>query len=109
MSTLTSSSTLAVVQSAYDDNASYYEDDDATKAKAFITACRILLRRIPRDGMLQGARVTLTPEIIQDQLNAAVEWLAGGSSDEETDSLAAGDIPSSGPRVSRANFNNFRG
>lgn len=45
MSTLTSSSTDAEVWAAYDDNASYEEDASRTKCLAFITACRILIRR----------------------------------------------------------------
>ena len=45
MSTLNGSSTLAQVQAAYDDNASYAEDSSVSKCRAFLTACRILLRQ----------------------------------------------------------------
>ena len=54
MSTLTSSSTDAQVNSAFDDNASYIEDQSATKAGAFITACTFLIRRLKSAGA-QGA------------------------------------------------------
>ena len=47
MSTLSSSSTLQEVLDAYVDNASYEEDSDVAKAKAFITACRILNEQRP--------------------------------------------------------------
>ena len=47
MSALSSSSTLVQVENAYDDNASYAEDESVAKCRAFLTACRILLRRMP--------------------------------------------------------------
>ena len=43
MATLNASSTDAEVWAAYDENASYQEDDSTAKALAFITAGRILL------------------------------------------------------------------
>ncbi len=42
-STLNSSSTREQVLASYADNASYAEDDSIAKARAFITACRLLL------------------------------------------------------------------
>ena len=42
MSTLDSTSTLGQVESAYADNASYAEDNSVDKARAFVTACRLL-------------------------------------------------------------------
>jgi len=77
MSSLSSVSTDAQVKAAYDDNASYAEDDSITKAKAFITACRILLRRIPKRGKL-GSRqeFEFDPLMIQGELNDAKAWLS---------------------------------
>ena len=46
MSTLTSASTDAEVEAAYDDASSWYEDQSVAKARAFVTAGTILLRRI---------------------------------------------------------------
>jgi hypothetical protein len=43
MATLDSTSTLSEILAAYADNASYAEDGSATKARSFITACRLLL------------------------------------------------------------------
>lgn len=78
MSTLTSSSTLAQIKAAYVDNASYAEDNSPAKARAFITACRILLLKLPRsaEGPGGGERVELEPRIIQDEANRAHRWLA---------------------------------
>lgn len=47
MSTLDSDSTDTEVWAAYDDNASYLEDASVVKARAFITACTFLMRRLP--------------------------------------------------------------
>lgn len=79
MSTLDSSSTLAEVQAAYDDNASYAEDDSTAKAAAFVTACRFLLRRLPRRAAHGGRgaeEVELELRLIREELNAASQWLA---------------------------------
>lgn len=78
MSALSSSSTLAEVQAAYDDNAAYAEDDSAAMAAEFVTACRILLRRLPK-SVMRGAsdQVALEPEMIRQEMVAAQRWLAG--------------------------------
>ena len=56
------------------DNASYAEDGSITKARAFVTACRILLLR-PR-SMAHGAdRTDLAPEVIREELKAAQDWI----------------------------------
>lgn len=77
MSTLSSSSTLAQVKAAYDDNASYAEDASVTKAKAFLTACRILLRRLPaRSKSGDGSEVELDVALIRKELEEATSWLS---------------------------------
>ena len=72
-STLSSSSTYAEVWAAYDDNASYQEDASRSKAHAFITACRILARRLPisvdRDGQ------SVTRESLREEVAEAQAWL----------------------------------
>ncbi len=81
MSTLTSSSTLAQIKAAYDDNASYYEDGSVTKAKAFITACRFLLRRIPASASESGQnRVDFDMGLIQKEMADAMEFVAANAS-----------------------------
>ena len=76
MSTLTSSSTDAEVWAAYDDNASYEEDASRTKALAFITACRILIRRRPK-RMYRDDRGSDFDEVaIREEMQAARRWLS---------------------------------
>ena len=73
MATLSSNSTDAQVLAAYDDNASYEEDGSRTKALAFVTACRILRRRLP----LSAARgpQSVTRESLDAEIVAAQQWL----------------------------------
>ena len=100
MSTLTSASTLAQVQASYDDNASYAEDNSVGKCRAFLTACRILLRRTPRAAAAGAEQMQLTPDLIQKEMAAAQEWLGGH--DTGSGSTAGG------PRVTRVSFENSR-
>lgn len=78
-STLTGSSTDAEVWAAYDDNASYEEDASRTKALAFLTACRILLRRTPaRSSRGTGSSshlIEFDPARLTAEMTAARVWL----------------------------------
>jgi hypothetical protein len=77
---LNGNSTLAEVRAAYDDNASYEEERSIEKTKAFITACRILLRRMPQGaGIGGGGYISLSPSTIRDELRAAQRWLASNA------------------------------
>ena len=98
MSTLSSASTLAQIEAAYDDNASYAEDNSVAKCRGFITACRLLLRRTPHEAGHGEGRVRLTADLIAKELEQAKDWLA-------THSTSTTD---SGPRVTRVSFNDFR-
>lgn len=96
-SSLTSSSTDAQVEAAYDDNASYAEDLSPTKAKAFVTAVRILLRRLA-SGMSKGSNsLNYDRGLLQKQLAEAQEWVLLYSADDRA-----------GPRITRADFRSFR-
>ena len=75
MATLSSSSTLAQVEAEYDDNASWFEDQSLTKAKAFVTACTILLRRLYRLQSKGANTLGFDPERIEEQRKEAKEWL----------------------------------
>jgi hypothetical protein len=95
MAALNSSSTDTEVWAAYDDNASYEEDQSRAKCLAFITACRILLRRRPSRAARQGLELQFDAKSISDELVAAQRWLnlhPAGSS----------------PRTRFASFENFR-
>lgn len=73
MSTLSSSSTIEEIIAAYDDNASYAEDGSVAKAKAFITAVRILLRfpKRERKGGASGAEHEFDPATLREELKDA--------------------------------------
>ena len=75
MATLSSNSTDAEVWAAYDDNASYEEDGSRTKALAFVTACRILRRRLPLSAG-RGPQ-TVTRESLDAEIATARAWLDG--------------------------------
>ena len=103
MSSLTSSSTDAQVWASYDDNASYEEDSDTTRALAFITACRILLQRRPKrtshGGRQRGTEIEFNPEVYEREQERAQNWLA-----EEATSAASTGVPG----VIFPDFANFR-
>ena len=98
MSSLSSSSTDQEVWDAYDDNASYEEDASVVKAAAFITACRILLRRRPKKaGWREGASQEFDPESLTLEMEAAKRWKAGQAV-----------VTAGGPGTIHASFENFR-
>jgi len=97
MSSLTSASSLTEIKAAYLDNASYQEDADLAKARAFITACRMLLLKLPQHASQgDGVEVTLDVRMLQNEMNAAKRWIANS---------AAGSI---GGGVRVASFQNLR-
>jgi RecA/RadA recombinase len=85
MSALDSSSTLAEIQASYDDNASYLEDASASKAKAFITAVRMLVRRTAQKVEDGAAEVSITQDLKQyrEELGDARRWLIANSAVED--------------------------
>lgn len=80
MSALSSSSTLTEIKNAYLDNASYEEDGSTSKAAAFITACRMLLAKLPKRA-LHGGRNEIELDLgqIRKELDQAKTWLATSS------------------------------
>lgn len=97
MATVDSSSTLAQVEAAYDDNSSYLEDNSVAKARAFITAARILIRRYPSAQSSGDATVTLPITQIKQELDEARMW------------LEMRDVDRSPTEVSWADMSDFRG
>lgn len=73
--TLSSASTLAQVEAAYDDNADYRDDASISKARAFAQACRILQRRYLSGVSNDGTSVNRNVELIKDQLAQVEAWL----------------------------------
>lgn len=101
MSTLSSASTLAEIEAAYDDNASYAEDNSAAKARAFVTACTMLLRRTLKrtargGGSVAASEMEWDPAQLREAIKRADVW------------LAANPAASSAGGVKYADFTNFR-
>jgi len=100
MSSLTSASTLSQVEAAYIDNASYAEDGSVSKAKAFITACRILLLKIPKESSTPQSRGVFNTDLIQKEMEIAQAWVMAS---DTSDSSVNG-----GPNATRTSFETFR-
>jgi hypothetical protein len=98
---LSSSNTLEQIEAAYIDNASYAETGDASKCRAFITACRILLLKTPKQSGTRDGNVMLSPDLIQKEKEAAEAWLASNSSPTAADGQSVGTVV-------RASFRNCR-
>lgn len=75
MATVSSSSTRAQIEASFDDNASYAEDNSVTKARAFVTAGRILLRRYAEQSTLGATSLRRNLSMIKEQVDEAVQWL----------------------------------
>jgi len=78
MSTLNSASTLADIKASYADNASYAEDGSPAKARAFITACRLLLLKLPKrasKGGGQGEEIELESRLFAEEIAEAKRYL----------------------------------
>jgi len=98
MSTLNGSSTLAQVETSYDDNASYLEDNSTDKAAALITAGRILLRRLPSSSAKGSNALTFRLDLIRQEMMQATEYLLAHDPDR---------LP--GPVVTSPSFAHSRG
>jgi len=98
---LTSASTTAEWAASYEDNADYDVPADIAKCRLFITACRVLKRR-----MLQGATnpsgssASDTYEKYEQEEKRAIAWLATNDPDAAT---AAGS-----GYVRHSDFSTFR-
>lgn len=90
---LTSTATDAEIWASYDDNASYEEDSSRTKALAFVTACRILVRRLPMSATRDGQ--SISRESLREESEQARKWLAANPG-------------SSGPGSTRVRFGDFQ-
>jgi hypothetical protein len=74
MATLSSSNSDAEVFASYDDNASYEEDSDRAKALAFITACRLIIRRLPIEFLLKGVTRKYSEASLRSEIHDAQKW-----------------------------------
>ncbi|MBA3708704.1 MAG: hypothetical protein H0W83_07800 [Planctomycetes bacterium] len=73
---LTSSSTLAQVEAAYDDNLDYRWTNSVTKAKDFAQAAGMLLRRYQTSiSGADGGSFTRSVSVIESALNDAIAYI----------------------------------
>lgn len=76
MSTLSSSSTYAQVSDAYQDNASWEEDESVSKARAFITACRFLIHLTPSHSKKGEEEIDKEVAAYRQEMEAARAFVA---------------------------------
>ncbi len=98
MSTLSSTSTYAEILAEYMDSAVYEEDGDVAKARAFVTACRFLLRypsRLQVGGRQAGHEMEIDVTSLRAEMKAAQEWIAANET-------------VTGGRTTWGDFTNFR-
>lgn len=96
MSTLSSASTLDQIKNSYLDNASYQEDSDVGKCRAFITAARMLLLKLPQSSRKGDSELTLSISSIQAALREARQW------------LGTANVAAAGGGIRYADFSNLR-
>lgn len=89
-----STSTLAQVEAAYDDNASYAQNNSPDQCRQFITACRILLRRMPKAAGQRDSHLQTNTDLIEKAIGRAELWL-------QSNDTGAG---SNEPRITRVDF-----
>ena len=73
---ISSQSTDEQINAAYDDNADYAEVGSIVKARTFVLACRIMLRRTPQQAGSDGQYVGRNLLVLQSEMNRALDWLA---------------------------------
>ena len=95
---LDSTSTNAEVRAAYDDNASYDDDQSVAKARAFRTACRMLIRRLTEQSSDGDQSLSRRENLrqLREELSRVEQWLGQHDTDR------------SPPRVVNGDFRNFR-
>jgi hypothetical protein len=72
---LSSSSTLAEVNAAYEDNCTYDIENSVSMAQDFVQAARILMRRMVQKAENDQTRVDDTYEKYASELKKAEDWL----------------------------------
>lgn len=78
--TLSSASTLSDIKAEYADTCSYEEQGSTSLAKRFVTACRLLLLKLPKSGGHNGATVDMSTDLIHQQLQDAQQYVAAADS-----------------------------
>lgn len=87
---LSSSSTLAEIQAAYDDNSSYDLNGSVSQCKNFIIACRMLLRRTPTAATQDRGSIQMNTDALKTALDLATQWLFQNSGTTNSDGAQTG-------------------
>jgi hypothetical protein len=74
---LTSSSTIDEIKAAYVDNSAYDVNGSVAQAKLFVQACRVLVMKMPKMAAGDRASLSLSPELVNQQMADALQWLGG--------------------------------
>lgn len=96
---LDSSNTIADYIASYNDNACYDEVGSVVKAKAFVTACRLLMQNLFLSQSQGGESASISITSIENALAEAQRWLA--INDPNSTQRVRG-------YVTRADFRSFR-
>jgi hypothetical protein len=99
---VSSTSTLAQVQAAYDDNAPPFAS--VAQASEFIRACTILIRRVPVEHGDQFGSMKHDIDSIRKERETAQAWLEANSGS----AVGTGASSSISSPIIRASFRNFR-
>lgn len=90
---LTSASTNAEVEAAYDTNADYDNGaGDVSKAQLFVQAGRFLMRRYATNASAGGTTFGRDVRVIQDELKRADAWLNLNDTARNTGSVTVMDM-----------------
>ncbi len=89
---LDSTATYSQVEDSYLDNASYIEDNSVTKAKAFVTACTMLIFLMPKQMGQDGKSITNSIEEVQQQKEKATQFLNDNDEDLHGDRVTLGGM-----------------
>ena len=84
MAYVTSESTIAQIRAAIQDNASYDVDNDTTKCKEFIVACRAYLAKAAEEMESGGDRVREDLGKVEARLEKAEAWWSANDTDATT-------------------------
>ncbi len=102
MSSLDSDSTFDQINASYYDNMSYEEDSSVSKALAFETACRGLIRLLPEKasfgGRNAGTEIEHRIALLREEIADSRAWRA----------RQAAAVTAGGPGVIFGDFTNFR-
>lgn len=75
MSTENGTTSTAAAKRAFDDSVSFFEDDDATKAKRCVTSGMILLQRAPTFASKSGAAQSYNPQFVAEMVEFAKQFI----------------------------------